>query len=190
MMFDAGLTILRMLKTLIFGSVIILSLVACSVGIAGAQVVARGDGVVVTSAEVNTLRQHLGKVAYKPNRKSLVDLAVQNELFAREAVSKNLVCPRSAEVEGFSRKVLLASCYLDDRLEHAGLMSGAVESYYWAHWHDFKDKKTGKLLELDARLRRLIKKRIMAAKKKKIANEEFKLLCKKYNVVFTGSGSR
>jgi len=159
-------------------------------GISAAQVVARGDGLEVTGSEVNALRQHLSKVALKPSRRSLVDLAVQNELFAREAIREKLVCPRSAEVKGLSRTVMLARCYLDNRLDHLGLIPGAVESYYRANWHDFRDKKTGKLLSLDADRRQWIKKRIVTAKKKKLAKEEFKALCKKYNVVFSDGGSR
>jgi len=177
-------------RVLMSGALIILILVFGLFSPSEAQIVARGDGLEVTSAEVNALRQHLGKALLKPNRKALVDLAVQNELFAREAVQRKLDCPRSAEVEGLSRKVMLAKCYLDDRLKHLGLMPGAVESYYRANWNDFKDRETGKLPELDAGRRRWIKERILAAKKKKFAKEEFKALCRKYNVVFTDGGSR
>ncbi len=178
------------MKKLIGLFLAVLVLVFGTFSVSAAQIVARGEGVKVSDAEVNALRQHLGKAVLKPSRKALIDLAVQTELFAKEAIRNKLNCPRSAEVKGLSRTVLLAKCYLDDRLEHLGLIPGAVESYYLAKWADFKDKKSGKLPELDGERRQWIKKRILASKKKKLAKEEFTLLCKKYNVIFTDGGLR
>jgi ribosomal protein L20 len=184
------MSVVRESRFYLSGILILLILGLGALSVSAVQVVARGEGLEVTSAEVNALRQRLGKALLKPNRKALVDLAVQNELFAREAVRRGLDCPQAAKAEGFSRKVMLAKCYLDHRLEHLGLMDGAVESYYRANWHDFRNRETGKLQELDADRRRWIEERILAAKKKKFAKEEFKSLCRKYNVIFTDGGSR
>jgi len=178
----------RAMKAIIGSFGFVLLAVVIAFGSQGTSVVAHGDGIEVTSAEVKAMRQ-FAKGAFKPSSKALVDGAVKNVLFAHEALQQDLACPRADEAEGFVRTVLLAKCYLDARLKTAGLRDGAVESYYRANWRDFVDKQTGKLLELDADMRQRIEERILAVKRKAFATREFGKLCKKYHVIFAVNGS-
>ena len=152
------------------------------------KVVARGDGIVVTEADVKAM-QGVVRENFRPTRKALVDGTVRSVLFAGEALSEGILCPPAAEAEGFARTLLLADCYFRDRLSAMKLKEGAVESFYRVNWKRFTVNKGGDLHELDDDLREIIRKRILTAKRKIFIKQEFRRLCVKFNVVFAEDGS-
>lgn len=151
-------------------------------------VVARGDdGFVVTEADVRIIRGKL-KADFKPSNKALIEGAVRMALFAREASRLKIECPVAEDIKGFDRDIVLANCYMQERLKEMDLAAGAVESFYRANWRRFLDRKTGKLLPL-VKVKVGIEQHIRAAKKNSYLRRVFEGLCQKYNVVFTGGAS-
>lgn len=152
------------------------------------KVVARGDGIVVTEADVKAM-QGMVKENFKPTRKALVDGTVRCILFAGEALREGISCPPAAEAEGFAHTLRLADCYFRDRLAAMELKDGAVESFYRVNWKRFTINKDGDPHELDDNLRTIIRERILTAKRKIFIKQEFNRLCLKFNVVFAENGS-
>jgi len=145
------------------------------------QVVARGDdGIEVTAADLGAMRATAPD--FVPTRKALVEATVRTVLFARESVPVS--CAAAAEKSGFARRLALADCYLQNRLERYKLLPGAVESYFRAQWRQYTDVE-GKLKNLDETTQRQIRARILRAKQKDFATLEYERLCQKYHLVIT-----
>jgi len=151
------------------------------------KVVAQGDGIVVTEADVRAMRA-MDEGHITPTRKALVEGTVRVMLFAREADKQEIDCPPAEGTEGFARTMAMAGCYMLQRLKKMELVAGAEESFYRANWKRFQDRKTGDVRSLED-VKAGIRQHILLAKKKYFFRQEFKELCQKYNVVLTGSGS-
>ncbi len=179
--------LLKMSKWAILAMLFIMfAVVSSSAGSEKGKVVARGDGVVVTVAEVNAMRNVYGG---HPTNRGLLEGTVKMVLFAKEALEEKIACPAVADVAGFEQTITLANCYIQSRLDSMDVRDDAVESYYRAYWQRFVNKKTGELDELDADLRQRIMEQILTVKKKHFGNREFMRLCEKYNIIFTKNGS-
>lgn len=170
-------------------SIAMIALSALSALGASRNIVAHGDGFVVTSKEVKAMRAAFANGGFQPSSKGLLEGTVKIVLFAKQALREGFDCPSVSKSTGFSRTIALSNCYLRTRLGELDVGSKAVESYYRANWRRFVDKKTGELHPFDSALQERIKKRILTAKKKNFGRQEFKRLCKEYNVVFGENGS-
>ncbi len=152
------------------------------------RIVARGDGIKVTAADMAAMKK-ASKQAGQPSEKALVDGTLRMKLFAAEARKEGLECPAAADKGGFDQDIALARCYLEACLAVLTLRDEAVESYYRANWQKFVDKKDGELQDIDADLRKIIGERILAAKKMNFGLQEYNRLCEKYHIVFADNGS-
>lgn len=152
------------------------------------RVVARGDGIEITTAEVAVMKKTVGQSAH-PSAKALVEGTVRMKLYAVEARKGGVECPAAVDKSGFAQDIVLAGCYLDARLAALSLRDEVIESYYRAFWQRYVDKKDGELRDLDAELRQEISERILAAKKMNFGLQEYNRLCEKYHIVFPANGS-
>lgn len=169
---------------------LVVIVISFSLSFAGQKgVVAQGDGITVTETEVMAMQGYADNQNFRPSRRALVKATVKTILFAEEALKRGMDCPGAAEKEAFDRTVLLAGCYLKTRLAEEDLIPGAVESFYRVNWRSFWDEDKGDLLKLDADLKKRIEERIRAARKGIFIRQEYKRLCKKYNVVLFINGS-
>ena len=150
------------------------------------QIVARGEGIVVTEADLAEMRK-AALPFFVPTRKALVEATVRTVLFAREAEEEGIACKVAAGLNGFARKLALSRCYIRNRLQGARLLKGAILSYYRVHWRQFVDEK-GRDLPLDECLKKQIRGRILAAKRPIIEEAEYRRLCRKFSVVIQKNG--
>ena len=176
------------LKGLLFVAVFLRLVVILPVCYAQEAVIARGDGILVTEADVQGMRKAT-KEWFRPTRKALEEATVRIVLFAREAEAEKISCPEAREMDGFARRLQLADCYINEKLNRVDLLPGAIESYYLVNWRDFVDPKTGEMLKLDDQLRAVIRKHILTAKRKIFTRQEYKRLCQKYQVTFVAGNS-
>ena len=179
---------MKMPRTILLAVVVI---VVTSLSAFGApkKIVAHGDGFVVTREQVKAMQAAFANGGFRPTSKGLLEGTVKMVLFAEEARRESFTCPSAAAASGFAQTIELSNCYLRTRLGELDIGDKAVESYYRAYWRRFSDKKTGELHIFDAALQERIKRRILTAKKENFGSQEFKRLCKEYNVVFGENGS-
>ena len=166
----------------------IVMLVGAGVDAGSERIVARGDGITVTSADLVAMKKTV-KQSAPPSGQALVEGTLRVKLFAQEARREGVDCPVVVDKSGFEEDIALAGCYLQVRLDALTTDDEAVESYYRAFWRRFVNKKDGKLQELDAGLQKKIRSIVLAAKKNNFGLEEYGRLCKKYDIVFVHNGS-
>jgi len=160
--------------------VVFLMVVLGGVGPALAGVVAKGEGVIVTTEDMAAMEK-ASPPFFTPTRKALIEATVRTLLFAKEAEARDVPCEGSLGKQGFDRAMALSRCYLKERLDQVGLKQGAVVSYYRAHEKMFLDKN-GDPVPLDERLREIIRARILRAKAPIFARSEYRRLVNKYKV--------
>jgi len=143
-------------------------------------VVAKGEGVVVTSEDVAAMLESTSP-DFTPTKDALVKATIKTVLFAKEAVDEEFPCEEVYGKEGFKKILTLSQCYIRGVLALKGLMPGSVESYYRAHPEFFKGKG-GKLIPLDDDMKKKIELGILKTKAPIFARNEFQRLFQKYKV--------
>lgn len=151
-----------------------------------AAVIAKGDGVVVTSEDMAAMRK-IAPPFFTPTKKALLDATIRTILFAKEADVQEVPCDWAFGKEGFDYTYALSQCYLSERLKEEGLMPGAVESYYRVHQKLFSGAE-GSPMPLDETLERRIRIKILRAKAPIFRLQEYERLFRKYKVKICGPG--
>jgi len=151
---------------------------------ATAAVIAKGEGVVVTSENMGAMRK-IAPPFFTPTKKALLDATIRTILFAKEADVQEVPCDEAYGKEGFDYTYALSLCYLRERLLQEGLMPGAVESYYRVHQRQFTGQD-GSPMPLDEALENRIRLKILRAKTPIFRLQEYERLFKKYRVKICG----
>ncbi|MFZ0451053.1 MAG: hypothetical protein WAL98_17590 [Desulfatiglandaceae bacterium] len=151
-----------------------------------AAVLAKGEGIVVTSDDMAAMRK-LAPAFFTPTKKALLDATIRTMLFAKEADVQEVPCEDAYGKEGFDYTFALSHCYLRERLVQVGVMPGAVESYYRVHQREFIGAD-GSPKPLDETLERRIRIKILKAKVPIFRLQEYERLAKKYKVKVCGPG--
>jgi len=152
---------------------------------ASGAVVAKGEGVVVTTEDVAGM-QTTTPPTFKPTKDALVKATIKTVLFAKEAAAEEVPCEEANDKEGFDKTLALSECYLRGTLMLKGLKPGSVVSYYRAHPEYFRGPD-GKLLPLSDYRKEKIELGILKAKAPIFSENEFKRLFEKYKVRICGS---
>jgi hypothetical protein len=147
-------------------------------------VVARGEGIVVTSEDVAAM-QKATPPNVKPTKEALIQATIKTVLFAKEGAAEEVPCEEANDKEGFDKTMALSECYLRGTLMLKGLMPGSVVSYYRAHPEYFRGPD-GKLLPLNDYRKRKIELGILKAKAPIFTQNEFQRLFEKYKVRICG----
>jgi hypothetical protein len=163
--------------------VVVVGLLAAAAPAFGA-VVARGEGVVVTTEDVAAMLKSTPP-SVKPTKDALIEATIRTVLFAKEATVEEVPCEEAYDKQGFDKTVVLSECYLRDALMLKGLMAGSVVSYYRAHPEYFRGPD-GKLLPLNDYRKKKIELGILKAKAPIFSQKEFRRLFEKYKVKICG----
>lgn len=151
-------------------------------------VVARGDGFVVTTADMERVREVLKAKNYETVPSGYRNTVLEIRLFAKEAEAMGLEVSIEGGVgDAFDRETALAQAYFSQMMEDYPLEKGAVETYRLANPDKFQyydeAAKSYQIKPLDEALRKEIRNIILAAKMLKLRMEAFERLKKKYDVV-------
>lgn len=139
------------------------------------KVIARGQGIEVTSKDVERLLNRMG-IFRVVNKKALEREAVKLKLFALEAKKQGLV----KEDTDFLKAAREYELHL---LKNYKVPDIVIKSYYYAHYKAYLSDN-GTLYPLDDKERERIKNTILGWARKRILDEEAERLMKKYNVTF------
>jgi hypothetical protein len=149
-----------------------------------AAVLARGEGIVVTSEDMAAMRK-MAPPFFTPTKEALLRATIRTILFAKEADVQEVPCDEAYGKEGFDYTYALSLCYLRERLLQVGLMPGAVESYYRVHQRQFIGED-GSPMPLDEALESRIRLKILRAKTPIFRLQEYERLLRKYKVKICG----
>ena len=118
--------------------------------VSSASVLGQGDGLTVTSEEVEIFKKVLVPKHVVPTQKELLRVFLQQRLFAREAKRQGLAENQAIETEiGLLREKVLARAYAKKYLATAlNVDDKVVESYYLSHIEDFTQRKKLRLSRL------------------------------------------
>jgi len=170
-----------MMKVFVITAILTLLTATASVS---AAVVAKGEGVVVTTEDMAAMRK-IAPPFFTPTKEALLRATIRTVLFAKQADLQEVSCEEAYGKDGFEYTFALSRCYLRQRLKKEGLMPGAAESYYRAHRGLFLDAD-GKQMPFDKTLERRIRIKILTAKAPIVRLKEYERLFKAYKVEICG----
>lgn len=162
---------------------------SAGIGRADDTPVAVGDGFEVTVGDVERLQEYFEARSIYSTDREYRRVALQYRLFSEEAKALGLVqgsegtAEKEETVEGL---IKLSNLYIAKILEDYPLNGVVIESYYRAHPDKFREGHGSSadlgFRPLDATLKKEIRQKILAAKKRRISDNAFERLKKKYHV--------
>ena len=177
---------------------IVIGWVVASTAVAASDdVVAEGDGFVITRNDIAAEQTYCSERGFETTQKEYVNGAVKIWLFSKEAVAKGLVGEVDPSLDGvdkIERLHRLEKLYVNYLLESYPLSDQAIESYYYAYPEKFgigiKDSITGERNldagELDQAKKDWIRRKILSTKEMPMSENELQRLKDKYHVRLTG----
>lgn len=177
---------IRLPKTLL----IIVTLVGLHIsGVGFAGVVAKGDGVEITTDFVSTVKGFYEEnTNFSTTEEGYTEIAIKIRLFAKEAKRLGLGEQEAddSDQSAFDVEMALADDYFKHILDGYKVDNKVIESYQKANYEDFQeyDEEAGEyiLTPISDEIRDDIRKRIVSAKAMKIGEDEVELLKKKFNL--------
>lgn len=176
---------------------IILSVVLCISTKASAIVMARGDGFVIDSSDIDAQRAFFSEKGFESTDAEYLNSVLRVRLFVLEAKNSGLIdsLPESSgpqkygETEEYYKYFLF---YYQHLMETYPVSDDAVLSYYYSYPEKFlqntegpkEDIKKEDLVALDDSTKTWIRNQIVLSKKAVIVEDEFDRLKKKYHVVY------
>jgi len=157
------------------------------------QPVATGDGFVITAAEVEEVCKPYMDNRAKITGEQCLNLTLRRRLFAAEAERLRLAPDaKSGKPERMSaaRMKELSDLYSRKIVEDFPVKDVVIETYYWAHPDQFREKDDSKkavdLKPLNDETRKTIKQIVLSTKGLSIKKEAFMRLMESYHVKITG----
>ena len=145
------------------------------------EVIARGDGFVVTQKDVEALREKLHIPPFV-SPKVLKKKVVYIKLFAMEARKVGVAGQKDDDFEAAAKyKVWILRNYT--------VPDDAIESYYLSHYKEY-ESDNGTLMPLTDEERDRIRAKLLAAARRVIIEREIEKLKAKYHVVFLNGGEQ
>jgi len=161
--------------------IVLLSTVTLAYSMENGEVIAKGDGFVVTREEVNLLKARMHSY-FNTTEAEYCRALLKMKLFSMEAHEQKIDLEKDVALELAQMiEQKLSAIYISKLVEKYVMLPGTIASYYYSHTDEFLDKE-GNSVGLDDALRKKIKEKIALRKKSELANGEMDILLKKYHV--------
>jgi hypothetical protein len=184
---------MRIIKKTLAFMVMVVLLSAPAAASSQDQAVATGDGFVLTALEVNRICEPYNKGNPQLSDKQCLNLALRVRLFSAEAERMGL--PKggaTGKKEGMSVEKMkeLSDLYMAKLMDDFPVEDVVIESYYWAHPEQFREKTDAKggggdVTPMNAEIRKTIRQTILSSKVLVIQKEAFERLKQTYRVKIT-----
>lgn len=171
-----------------------------TVAVSGAEeatVLARGDGFIVTTEDIDAQKSYFKERGFESNGKEHLNVAIKMRVFALEAKKLGLIA-YDFEARGPSAKEMVdrynkaANIYMEHVMANFPISDAAVETYYLAYPGKFLKKRDQQdkiefvtpddVYPLDEKLKKEIRDHLVQFRRPEIMENEFIRLKKAYHV--------
>lgn len=172
-------------------------LAAAASGAEKTTVLARGDGFVVTSEDIDAQKSYFKERGFESNDREHLNVAIKMRVFALEAKKLGLIA-YDFEASGPSAKEMVdrynkaANIYMDHVMANFPISDAAIETYYLAYPEKFLKNRDPKnqiafvtpddVYPLDEKLKQEIRDHLIQFRRPEIMENEFIRLKKAYHV--------
>ncbi|MCX5880713.1 MAG: hypothetical protein NTU74_02575 [Deltaproteobacteria bacterium] len=161
-----------------------------------AEVVARGDGFVIDSSDVEALKAFFSEKGFESTDAEHLNSALKMRLFVLEARDSGLISSLPVTTGPYKYETVqeyyrLFLVYYQHLMETYPVSEDAIQSYYLSYPDKFMINKEGakedgqkqEVSALDDGIKSFIRNKIVFSKKAVIIDDEFKRLKTKYHVI-------